>query len=232
MKVPWMPKKKISCHASDILADYQRKTGHPVQPPIPVEDIIERYLKLNLSFEDLEEKLGMKDVLGATWVEARLICINERLFEDKSEGRLIFTCAHEIGHWVLHRRFVDMAGRSGVLSNHIICRMRNAKKPIEWQADYFASCLLMPESEVRDGFYTAFGRECLELYNEKSSFRANIFFFDPSTENWPFIAAAVCEAGGFTNVSKQAMVIRLQELGLLVNYTGERIGWRESCTMN
>jgi len=39
------------------------------------------------------------------------------------------------------------------------------------------------------------------------------------------MAAAMCEAGGFSNVSRQAMVIRLQDLGLLINKTGLRMDW-------
>ena len=155
-----MPKKDISSHASNLLAGYQEIMGKPVKPPIPVEDIIERYLGLGLSFEDLEEKLGMKDVLGATYVTSRLISINERLFEDKSEGRLVYTCAHEVGHWVLHRKFVEVAERSGSYQDAIVCRSANSKRPIEWQADYFAACLLMPEKEVENvftGYYVIVG---------------------------------------------------------------------------
>jgi hypothetical protein len=49
-------------------------------------------------------------------------------------------------------------------------------------------------------------------------------------EQWPFIAAAMCEAGGFSNVSKQAMIIRLQELGLLINLTTEKMNWQALCS--
>ena len=35
----------------------------------------------------------------------------------------------------------------------------------------------------------------------------------------------MCEAGGFSNVSKQAMIIRLQELGLLINLTEVKMDW-------
>ena len=47
----------------------------------------------------------------------------------------------------------------------------------------------------------------------------------PYLEQWPFISAAMCEAGGFSNVSKHAMIIRLQDLGLLVNKTGKKMDW-------
>jgi len=33
------------------------------------------------------------------------------------------------------------------------------------------------------------------------------------------------EAGGFTNVSKQAMIIRLQDIGLVRNETQTRMSW-------
>jgi len=225
MKVPWMSKLKISMHASNLLADYQAMIGHPVRPPIPAEDIIERYLKLTLRFDDLTEILGMDGVLGATYVDARLICINERLFEDNSEGRLIFTCAHEVGHWVMHRRYVEKAERGGQENGAIICRAGNGRQPIEWQADYFAACLLMPEKEIERTFHEVCGTDPLVLNNMKNAFRGTRLRNDPGVENWHFIAEMVCEAGGFTNVSKLAMIIRLQELGLLVNLTGTPIGW-------
>jgi hypothetical protein len=45
----------------------------------------------------------------------------------------------------------------------------------------------------------------------------------PYVEQWPFISAAMCELGGFSNVSKHAMIIRLQDLGLIVNKTNTRM---------
>ena len=48
---------------------------------------------------------------------------------------------------------------------------------------------------------------------------------EPFVEQWPFIAAAMCEIGGFSNVSKHAMIIRLQDLGLLVNKTKKKMNW-------
>ena len=228
MNVPWMPREIIAESASKVIADYQAMVGHPVNPPIPIEDIIERYLHVHLSFEDLENKLGIKDVLGATYVTSRLICINEKLVEGRSEGRLAFTCAHEAGHWVLHRAFVNCAIRAGQLCDSIICRIKNAREPIEWQADYFAACLLMPEKEVKEAFCEVCGTERLVVENIKSAFGGTAFCVDPCVENWHFIASLVCEAGGFTNVSKQAMAIRMQELGVLVNVTGVPIGWQKS----
>jgi len=42
------------------------------------------------------------------------------------------------------------------------------------------------------------------------------------------IADKVMDTGGFSNVSKQAMIIRLQKLGLVRNATNVRLTWKES----
>ena len=149
MKVPWLPKTSIARMAGDVISDYESQTGKSVTPPVPVEDIIEFGLGLRLAFEDLRRKLGINDVLGATYVHNRKICADISLERPEAEGRLCFTLAHEAGHWVMHREFVDSAHRGG---GFIFCRTRDAKKPMEWQADSFASCLLMPELFVREAF--------------------------------------------------------------------------------
>lgn len=131
MKVPWISKDRISEKAQNLIKNSQAILGYTHKPPIPVEDIIERYLGLRLAYDDLEKVLGMKDVLGATWVKSRLICINEKLFEHSSEGRLVFTCAHEIGHWILHRQYVSVQERLASKVEAIVCRAKDAKEPIE-----------------------------------------------------------------------------------------------------
>ena len=228
MNVRWLPKESIAKSASDLLGGYEQLVGHPVHPPIPVEDIIERYLCLNLSFEDLEARLGMEDVLGATFVRSKTICINQKLLEKKSEGRMMFTCAHEAGHWVLHRQYAEQATRRGDQEFGIICRTKDARSPVEWQADYFAWCLLMPENEVAGAFSQVWDGKEMVLDNARSRLGGTWVCVDPCVSNWPFISDAVREAGGFSNVSKEAMIIRLRELGLVRNMTGESLGWRKT----
>lgn len=221
-----MSKRCISQSSRHLLQDYEARMGIPLRPPIPVEDVIERHLGLALCFEDLEEKLGMRDVLGATYVRSRRIAVNERLLEKAQEGRLVFTLAHEVGHWDLHRAYAHEAARRNPSAETIVCRSGSAKEPIEWQADYFAACLLMPAPDVTQAFSEACGTETLVLRNERRTIgRPGPGSIEPCAENWPFLAAMVCEIGGFTNVSKQAMVIRLQDLGLLVNASGVPLGW-------
>jgi Zn-dependent peptidase ImmA (M78 family) len=274
MKVPWLPKNKIADTAADVVAGYEAKVKRAVRPPIPVEAIIERGLGLKLGFADLRKKLKLDDVLGATYVNDELICVDQSLVDNQNEGRLCFTFAHETGHWVLHRELIDQACRTGESSafirlrrnklestslneieldlgqnsrsdgygtispytfqqskgGFIFCRVKDAKKAIEWQADYFASCLLMPEKAVKHAFYEIYGLKPLILFNVKSSFSGPICY-DPCVENWPIIATKVRKAGGFKNVSKQAMIIRLQDLGLVKNETRARLSWKEAYVM-
>jgi Zn-dependent peptidase ImmA (M78 family) len=225
MRVPWMTKEVIAHQAKELLAAYEAVIGHCVSPPFPVEDVIERFLGLSLSYEDLDAKLGMDDVLGATYVNRKRISINEKLLHDRNEGRLIFTCAHEAGHWILHRHLVETPAGFNRFKDAIVCRARNAQEPVEWQADYFATCLLMPDEEMKKAFSLVFPMRPLTLDNVRSSLGGTAVCVDPCVENWHFIADMVREGGGFTNVSKEAMIFRLEELGLLVNRTGARLGW-------
>ena len=226
MKVPWVSKEKIASRAMDLMEAFQAVAGYRVKPPIPVEDIIERSLGLRLVYEDLGKVFGSNDVLGATYVASKVICINERLFEHSSEGRLVFTCAHEAGHWVLHRQHVDVEGRCNLKGAAIVSRLSDEKAPIEWQADYFAACLLMPEKEIREAFQKVCAPEPFVINNVRNAVEEGARCEEPFVEQWPFIAAAMCEAGGFSNVSKQAMIIRLQDLGLLINQTSTKMDWK------
>ena len=226
MRVPWMTKEEIAGRAHGLLTRYEAAIGHSVRPPIPVEDVIERFLGLSLSYEDLDSKLGMDDVLGATYLDRKGISINEKLLRDRNEGRLIFTCAHEVGHWILHRHLVEAASALGRVRKAIVCRAKNARAPMEWQADYFSTCLLMPGEEMNKAFSLVFPAGRLVLDNERSTLGGTAVCVDPCVENWHFIADLVREGGGFTNVSKEAVIFRLEELGLVVNRTSARLGWQ------
>jgi len=226
MKVPFLRKQNIAELAADVVSDYEAITGETVFPPVPVEDIIERSLGLSLGFIDFKKKYGMPDIYGATYVQKKFIAISTTLLDERSEGRYCFTCAHEIGHWVLHRHLVNAAARMAKENGAVFCREKDAKAPIEWQADYFAGCFLMPENEVETAFHQIFGCDVLNLYTAHRIFPTTPFHFDICVDNWQHIADAVRWAGGFLNISKQAMMIRLQDLGLVVNHTDQPINWR------
>lgn len=135
-----------------LLYAYGAAHGAVTAPPIPVDDIVEMQLRLTLEFHDMQQLFGVSDVHGALWVNERRIGIEQAL--DPAEhpvmrGRYHFTLAHEAGHWLLHRHlFQKQANQLSLLPEgaerpEYICRSSD-KTPIEFQADRFASCLLIP----------------------------------------------------------------------------------------
>jgi len=215
----YLSKEQICREAEDLLCRWSDFIGQKAVPPIPVEAIAEKHLGITLEYDDLGEILGLPDVLGATWVDEKRIVINKSLATEKEEGRLNFTCGHEIGHWVLHRQFLS----SNDSEPAVICRTSRAKSREEWQADYFSACLLMPAGEVRGAYHRAFGSQPLIFHNEKSCFGKHAFFLDPALDSAGEIAYRVKTAGNFLNVSKEALCYRLEELCLIQNRTNKSL---------
>lgn len=89
----------------------------------------------------------------------------------------------------------------------------------------------MPEKAMREAFGRVCSAEPIVIRHAKALAAQGSPCPQPYLEQWPFIAAAMCEAGGFSNVSMQAMVIRLQDLGLVVNRTGLKIEWETRCAV-
>lgn len=87
----------------------------------------------------------------------RLIEINEEI-QEKPKGFIESTIAHEIGHWVLHINH-DQLKSEGLdfsetrFDQPFVCRgvpEESYLASIEWQAQYFASCLLMPRHVLEE----------------------------------------------------------------------------------
>lgn len=147
-----MKDQEFEDEATLLLAEYGNKHGQITSPPIPVDEIVELYLGLCLEFLDMQKLFGVNDVHGALWVNERRVGIDQRLDPARSPamlGRYRFTLAHEAGHWRLHRQlFFRRANQLSLLPEgtdrpEYICRSSDTE-PIEYQANRFASCLLMP----------------------------------------------------------------------------------------
>ncbi len=65
---------------------------------------------------------------------------------DSKRGR--FTLAHELGHFFIDEHRIGL--KSGALQPHGSVTELNNKDLIELEADYFASCLLMPELKFKN----------------------------------------------------------------------------------
>ncbi len=156
-KLPFMKAQEFENETALLLAEYGNKHGQVIAPPVPVDEIVELYLGLSLEFLDMPRLFGVDDVHGALWVNEKRVGIDQRLDPGTNPamlGRYRFTLAHEAGHWRLHRQlFQKKANQPELLPENAerpeyICRS-NSAEPIEYQANRFASCLLMPREMVK-----------------------------------------------------------------------------------
>ena len=84
-------------------------------------------------------------------VSGKTIILDESLLDSRSDGRLRFTCAHEIAHWLIHRELYAGTGQAAAFLNP---KKSSDENPIvERQANQLATALLMPTGQVKKAFY-------------------------------------------------------------------------------
>jgi Zn-dependent peptidase ImmA (M78 family) len=239
VRVRFVSEESIERDANTLLAEFARARHTEIKAPIPIEDIVEKHLKLQVEFDDLHSLFGLQrgaepDIFGAIWLETREIVIDESLDpeEDPSmEGRYRFTLAHEGGgHWRLHRPFMLANRTEGSFVGHkrqpnIICRPSQSKERVEWQADFYASCLLMPRKLLMQAWQAHFGdlRPFVSDWERACWISPGLLVgVEPVTERNAHLLAdtdfreiAKRFARQF-EVSVQAMRIRLEKIGLLL----------------
>lgn len=179
--VPILRRNEIDAIAERIICDFDRSWVLPGKQ-VNIELLIEAYFGLTLDFQYLSND---GRYLGATvfndtpkmvvynpskdeaeYIHARegTILVDRRLVESRNSGRYRFTLAHELGHWVLHKKyFCYRTNRTSMFqfgTAMIQCRDINKRytrtqswdesKWMEWQADSFAASILMPKSSVEE----------------------------------------------------------------------------------
>jgi Zn-dependent peptidase ImmA (M78 family) len=237
--VPYLEDEAIERDAALLLAEFAQARGVKVVAPIPIEDIIEKHLKLRIEFDDTHKLFGVPrsglaaDILGAMFFDDARIVIDESLDpEDRPqmERRYRFTLAHEGGgHWRLHRAlFLKDRSQTGLFdveaSPSVICRSSQAKARVEWQADSYASCLLMPRKLVLGAWDELFPDRKQRVLSPRTQ-TAHPFVEIPRMGRWGGYDGYEdidAELDRFARpladrflVSPTAMRIRLEKLGLL-----------------
>lgn len=222
INVKFLSEQQIERDAHDLLEAYFHVLGKPIQIPVPAEDVLELHLGLSLDFDDLQAVLGIPDVLGALWADRREVFIDQSLEPEEHpemEGRYHFSVGHEIGHWRLHRQYLtNAAGQLAMFTDSqpeptVICRASQSKERIEWQADWFSSCFLMP-------------RQCvLDVWSGRFGSLKPFVYVGMAEQNWTRLTVRGTKPIGIESVARefalmfrvsiQAMGIRLQNLGLL-----------------
>ncbi len=215
MKVKFFSESQIEKAAMQLLAGYAAKFG-PISVPIPVDEVLECYLGLNLAIEDLS--VYGEDVLGATWPREKRVAVDQSLdpsvFPHKL-GRYRFTVAHELGHIDLHAHQLKDNNQSTFFGETdrpaIVCRSSSKKEPIEWQADQYAAYLLMPAEMIYPIWRDVHGDKPYVAVDEIAELSERV---DAPESPTPTVSAARRMAKCFA-VSGQAMQIRLESLRLI-----------------
>lgn len=238
--VPYLADDVIERDAEALLSEFAHARGLAVEPPIPIEDIVEKHLKLGIEFNDTHHLFDVPrsglgtapDILGAIFFDDQQIVIDESLDPEENpsiEGRFRFTVAHEGGgHWRLHRHLFAKDKAQATMFDDpaepsFVCRSSDAKERVEWQADFYASCLLMPRALLYPIWISRFG--------SLKPLISGTMKIDPLPGSWPRRIGDVfrdTEYDDFANgwahyfapffaVSRQAMRIRLEKLGLLLS---------------
>lgn len=140
--VPFIPQRELEALANTLLGEYARAIEPISMPPVPVEEIADFLLELNiewLAIDDTEDE----PILAFLHPGSKTIRLNERRlpYFEEHPGTYQYTLAHEIGHYQLHVKTGDIPPGQLYVYRH----KQSSKDRREWQAERFASYLLMPE---------------------------------------------------------------------------------------
>lgn len=135
MIVPPRSKQNIIDNAQAVRAFLHLDNQHYF-PVAPVYEIL-HVLCEGAHFE-VHDDFDMGNDHGRTYPDKRLICLRNDVYERacKGEPRDRFTLCHELGHLLMHRD-ISLSRIDPSSPPKIYCNS-------EWQADTFASHLLMP----------------------------------------------------------------------------------------
>lgn len=145
----FISKIEIEACALDIWLKMQATTNYVPKLPLDASRVAE-FLGLDIVWDTIPD--DEQGVIAARILPLeKLIEINENIPQLRG-GFGESTIAHEIGHWVLHidseavQRYSRLQKKGvQVPVKPLLCRSGKNLAGIEWQAQYFASCLLMPQ---------------------------------------------------------------------------------------
>ena len=164
--------------------------------PIPIEEIVD--LKMGIHIVPTPDMMTVSGVDAVTSHDLKQINIDNDQFENKP-NRARFTLAHELGHIVLHQKFIGSLNFKSEIDwrNFVLNDLH--RDPMEVQANIFAAFLLMPSDHI--------DREFAKAKNELASnptFKGNQL--PPDKILAPYLAKPLAQK---FEVSEEAMTNRL-----------------------
>lgn len=218
--VPILSNIEIEYYAVKFLEKYYPKALiYPQKSPsiIIFYKLIEMNM-CNLMIDDLGYKDNYK-IRGKIIFSENIIFIDRSLFKPENEHMLLFTVAHEMAHWVLHRHreiFINRNLMPEKIILHEDCDQSKLQlefqltpeRNIERQANCFAANILMPKEMLYQSLI-AIQKELGIIRNLGKIYIANNF---SSKRDYYIIINKLSNLFG---VSKTSVEIRLKSLKLV-----------------
>jgi Zn-dependent peptidase ImmA (M78 family) len=200
--------EQLLVHYNPNYFDYVKAT-----PLMEIIDFLREKHQVIFRFDDY---LGFSErgerILGATNPKKRVILVDASLKAD--EHKFNFTLAHELGHLALHRKlkivYNDAADEGSETINERLGNSKNFKTEadwMEWQANYYASALLMPKQTFIAGLVLQ--------QRELGISRVGKIFIDDQRTNQADYWKLLSMLSKFFRVSQMAVEIRLHKLNLI-----------------
>ncbi|MGD9730029.1 MAG: ImmA/IrrE family metallo-endopeptidase [Nitrospiraceae bacterium] len=152
--VQFLPVARLERIVRDKLVRFERETGTRPVLPIDIEAVVEIMEKIEVEYFDDDHPEFEPDVLGAYDFSRDKMFVRDSIPND---GRRRFTWAHEYGHYVLHKPHY-LQGVFDFFSEtpSPVVQLHRGEgttlNKLEWQANMFASHILMPTAHVSQLF--------------------------------------------------------------------------------
>ncbi len=198
VSVPYFTKDFIENEAIKIRNDLQEMGKYNFNYDVFVDFLHTRY-GLLIEEKPIQDK-NNKEILGMIDFEKNIITISES-FENM--GRKFFTLAHEAGHYILHKD-VLCDNDLNVIQDSII---ENNERRLEFQANLFASYILVPEYLLKQQINISFDRNRVN--------RGRLYW-DKQQVNYRLANYVLEELSRYFKVSKEVIKIRMLQNETLI----------------
>jgi Zn-dependent peptidase ImmA (M78 family) len=162
---------------------------------------------------DFVDLSANNNLLGSCDMERNIIGINQSI---KETPRELFVMAHEFGHFILHQKLsIGQTAYDSFQDSEYNFRkgthdLENPKHWIEWQANYFASCFVLPQ---------------VPFYYRLTSIQENLnkskgkIYLDDQYQNRTDFNKIVARLAYRFGVSKTTVIFKLNEMQLINDHS-------------
>jgi Zn-dependent peptidase ImmA (M78 family) len=218
LEVKYLHKLKI-----EELADFLRRTANYKNGEVDLEEVYSANYARDGFVLNMDKTEPRGNTLGRLSFKEKRIYIYPCNHANKEQER--FTFAHEIGHIALgHASYMteESSTDKEVTTSRLALDVNNvgAIGRMEWQANYFASCLLLPRSNVE----TLTRSIATKIGLRDRGF--GLLYLDHQPENQTQCRRVIREIRNTFKASYSATKYRLQDIGLLTDNT-EQIATRD-----